>query len=341
MVPVITILMGAVLWGLTWWPIKSLSAQGLHGPVLTVIAYGAGALVLLPFLWRQRLRCRGHARLLWLIFLFGGFANLAYTIAMVHGQAIRVMLLFYLAPVWATLGGRYFLNEHIDALRFACLTLALTGAFLVLGGPAVFQSPPSLIDLLAISSGFGYAMNNLAFRRAQAVPVASKNAAMFCGCTLMALLVAIGGGLPLLPEAAPTVYAGAVLFGAVWLLLATGTAQYGVTHMAASRSAILLTLELPITIMSAALIAGERMSVMEMAGGVLILSSVVIESRRAGPISAPVGIVAGSSPCADATEDARNEAESGETAASRDAAQLRDGPMPCPRAQIGRLQVGK
>ena len=327
MVPVITILMGAALWGLTWWPIKSLNAQGLQGSVLTLIAYGAGALVLLPFLWRQRPRWQGYSRFLLLIFIFGGYANLAYTVAMVHGQAIRVMLLFYLAPVWATLGGRYFLGEHIDALRFTCLVLALTGAFLVLGGPALFNSPPSLIDLLAVSSGFGYAMNNLAFRRAQAVPVASKNAAMFCGCTLMAMLMAFGEDTPFLPEVSSATIGAGVLFGAVWLLLATGTAQYGVSHMAASRSAILLTLELPITIISAALIGGERMTPLEMAGGVLILSSVVIESRRAGPTSAPVGIVAGSSPEQDDMERA------GEPALAQQ--------KPGPQATADELPIGK
>ena len=50
--------------------------------------------------------------------------------------------------------------------------------------------------------------------------------------------------------------------------------------MEAGRSSIIIIMELITAVVSATLIAGERMSVPEMLGGVLILSAALIEALR-------------------------------------------------------------
>ena len=280
--PVLVLLASALLWGLTWWPLKYFHAQGIAGVPLILAAYGSVGLLMLPVFVIQRRRWRGQGHYLLLMLLLGGYANLSFATVMTYGEVVRAMVLFYLAPVWGVLGGRLFLRERIDVQRALGVALALLGALFILGGPQLFSAPPSAYDLLALTSGFTFAMNNVAFRATQSLPVASKVAAMFAGCLVMA------GGLTLwqaqpLPSLAPATWAWVVAFGLGWLLLATVATQWAVTHMEAGRAAIILITELIAAVASATLLGGETMSGVEMLGGTLILAATVLEAWRPAP----------------------------------------------------------
>lgn len=278
--PVLVLLASSVLWGLSWLPLKQINGMGIDGILLTLGAYGIMAVVLTPLLLRQRGQWLGHKKAMLMIFLLGGGANLAFTYALINGEVIRVMVLFYLLPVWGVLGGKFFLKERVDRWRWFGVLLAVTGAFIILGGFDALAGAPGWIDLIALLSGLLFAMNNLVFRAAAAVPVTSKITAMFYGCTgLAALLLALGAeALPAGVTADAWLALG--LYALVWLLAANFGSQWGVSHMEAGRSSIIIIMELITAVVSATLIAGERMSPWEMLGGVLILSAALIEALR-------------------------------------------------------------
>ena len=128
--PVVILLISSIGWGLTWLPLKLLSAEGMEGLTLILIAFGSAAIVLLPFTYRQWPHWDSNKRFLILIALFGGFANIAFQTAIFHGDVIRVMILFYLLPAWSVIGGYLFLKERIDTKRIITLLSALSGAFI-------------------------------------------------------------------------------------------------------------------------------------------------------------------------------------------------------------------
>jgi drug/metabolite transporter (DMT)-like permease len=272
----IAMLAGATMWGLTWWPMRVLRDTGIDPVALTLLSTGAAALALLPFALPQWRTLRLHPGALAIIAIFGGYANLSYTVAMVYGNPIRMMMLFYLAPIWALIGARVFLHEMLDWVRVVAVALAVLGALLTLGGPSLLQQAPALIDLLAISAGFSYAMSNLAYRHSHGVPVATKNTANFLGACVASLVV-----WPFVDVPAGALSAHpwlGIAFGLLWYLPAVGLTQYGVSHMPAVRSAILLTLELPIAAVTSWLIVGMVLSPMEMVGGALILAAALLET---------------------------------------------------------------
>jgi len=279
--PLIALLVGAIMWGLSWIPLKYFSAHGVHGVSLNLVAYGGLALLFLPLLWRQRAAWRGQGLTLLGIALLGGYANFAFTTGMALGEVVRVMVLFYLVPVWGVLGGRLFLGETLDRPRLLGVLLALTGALLILGGPAVLQGEVSWLDLLAISCGLAFAGNNIVFRARPQLPMGSKLAAMFLGCAAMAA-AGLASGVQDWPAASSAIWGWVLLFGLGWVVLATLGTQWGVTHMEAGRAAILIILELVVAVVSAMLIGGERMSPLEMAGGLLILGAALLEGWREG-----------------------------------------------------------
>lgn len=281
LLPVTLLVLSSFLWGCAWIPLRGLEGLGLSGLSMTAIAAGSAALCLLPLAARQRAAWRGRGAVgLLLIFLLGGYANLAFSTALVYGEVVRVMVLFYLLPVWGVAGGYFFLGERVGKLRLLAVGCALSGAVLVLGGFSAFRGSVSLLDLLAVSSGLAFAGSNLVFRARQELPLVSKAGAMLLGSSTLAAL-GLALGLQSTAGIQPAGIGWAVAYGIGWLLFATLGGQYGVTHLEAGRSSIIIIIELLAAVASAMLLGGERMSPLELTGGALILLAALIEARAA------------------------------------------------------------
>ena len=108
------------------------------------------------------------------------------------------MLLVYLSPVWALLGGALFLGEQVSWSRSLGVLMAITGAMMLLGGTRIFSSPLSAADILGLTCGVLFAAQNVAFRAAQGVPLLSKTLSIFATCALLAgaLTVVRHDGVP-------------------------------------------------------------------------------------------------------------------------------------------------
>lgn len=286
LLPVFTLLVASVLWGLTWLPLKHFGERGVQGAVVTLFAHGTVGVLSLPVLAARYALYRHRLWEMAVLVFFGGLANISFASAIVSGDVMRVMVLFYLLPAWGVLGGRFLLGERIDRLRASSLVLALGGALLVLGGPAVFSAPPSFVDLLAVVSGFALAANNVIFRKLEDVAISTKVSAMFAGSLAWALSVVVFGFSPI-PRGVDTgIWIEVVVFGLVWILLATAGTLYGVHHMEAGRASVLIIMELVTAVVSAAIIERTFPDPMACAGGVLILLSASLEGLRAPDVPA-------------------------------------------------------
>ncbi len=278
--PVILLFIASFGWGLTWIPIKFFHDNGLPGIALVLVAFTALAIVFLPFFIRQFSHWRSQWHFILLIAFFGGMANLAFQMAVSYGDVIRVMILFYLLPVWSVLGGRIFLHEKIDRLRMLAVALALTGAFMILGGVRIFDSPPGWIDFWAIVSGFALAMNNITFRATQSLNMISKVSAVFLGCALMAGIYYLLADVEL-PEAENTTLGLAVFYGIAWITLITFGTQWPVTKIEAGRASIIIVTELVVAVVSSAILLQQGLSLLEITGAVMVISAAILEGTRA------------------------------------------------------------
>lgn len=283
MLPVYLLFASSISWGLTWLPIKAFADAGLGGLALSLLAFGAGALALLPWLWRERVAWRGQRRAMAGIMLLGGFANLAFAAAMLHGEVVRVMVLFYLLPAWSTLGGHWLLGERAGLSGWLCVGLAAVGACLSLGGTSLWQGAFGWVDLLAIAAGLSFAANNLVFRACPSLPLASATAAMFSGCALLAALGLAVGLQPASRIGGDTALLAA-LFGLGWLLLASLVTQWCVMRLEARRAALIIIVELVTSVLSASWLGGDRLQPLEWAGAGLILLAALLEAARGGAV---------------------------------------------------------
>jgi drug/metabolite transporter (DMT)-like permease len=280
------LLFSSSLWGLTWWPLKFFATQGLSGPQLAMLSYGFAGLAGLPWLLRQRAHWRAQTGLLVLIALVGGWGNTAFVSAMVQGDVVRVMLLFYLAPAWSVMGGRLFLGERVSLRRACAVALSLGGAFLVVGGTAAFAAPVSAADLLAVTAGLAFSGNNILARKAQGVPIESKTVALLLGCGLTSLMMgwalAPHAGLSAITFSAVTFSPRLLLllatFSLLWMALVTFTWQWSVTRLEAGRSGVIAIAELVVALFTATLLGSESMTLLESLGAALIVCAAVLEA---------------------------------------------------------------
>lgn len=276
---VIILLMSAIGWGLTWLPLKGLNDMGLDGMQLILIAFASGSLLLSPWLIKQYSSWKNSIRLMLMITLTGGIANAAFQSAMYHGDVIRVMILFYMLPVWSVIGGRLILNEKIDFVRIIAVSLCLSGAYIILDVWHTSWQGITWIDILAIISGMALAATNILFRFTQRIPVMSKVSVMFIGCTvLIGLSFILATTKPILPDngAVPL----AILYGTVWLTLISIGTQWAVTQMEAGRSSVILVMELVAAVVSLALITKTELKVYEVMGGLMVISAAILEGSR-------------------------------------------------------------
>jgi drug/metabolite transporter (DMT)-like permease len=272
----------AFTWGVSWWPFRQLEARGLHALWATVLIYALAVVLITlarPAAWRELLRTPA----LWVLVLASGTTNATFNWAVTIGDVVRVVLLFYLMPLWAVLLARLLLKERLTPLAGLRVALALAGAAIVLwpaqGGVPL---PQALPEWLAVLGGFTFALNNVMLRREAQRSEAARALAMFTGGTLVAGALALGlalnGHVPWLP--APAWGWGLGAFGlALWFLLGNLALQFGAARLPANATAVVMISEVLFASVSAVWLGAGSLSLPLVFGGGLIVAAALLAAR--------------------------------------------------------------
>jgi len=269
------LLTGATVWGLVWYPFRLLDGMGVNGIAATAMVFMV-ALILGSIAYRRAFAGidRRALGLIW-IGLAAGWTNLAYVVAVIHGEVLRVMLLFYLAPLWTVFFARYFLGERLNKVSFAVMALALSGALVMLWRPELGTPwPKSTAEWIGISAGFAFALTNVLTRRASQASIELKALAVWFGVIVMCMIWAAfetphWNSIGQLPMAG---FAWLLLVGA-GIFLATIAMQYGLTHTPANRAIVILLFELVVVAITSYYWARESLTLREWVGGAMIVAA--------------------------------------------------------------------
>ncbi len=271
----------AFTWGVSWWPFRQLGALGLHALWLTGLIYAAAVAVLLLMRPGAAGQLLGQRRLWWLVLAAGG-TNACFNWAVSIGDVVRVVLLFYLMPVWTLLLSRALLGERISARGVLRVALALAGAAVVLwpqDGRLAAGAAGLLPDVLAVAGGFCFALNNVMLRREAAQPEAARALAMFCGGAAVSLALAgwltAGGTVPA-PPALTWAWALPALGLTAWFLLSNLALQYGAARLPANTTAVVMLSEVVFASVSAVLLGAGTLGVREALGAAMILGGALL-----------------------------------------------------------------
>lgn len=270
MLPVVGLLFAGTMWGLIWYPLRLFEDQGLHGLWATVLMYCGTLIIAIPVLakgWREWLT---HPVLFFFMALATGWTNIAFILAVLDGNVVRVMLLFYLSPLWATLLAVFFLGEHLSRRAYVILVIAMLGAVIMLWHESLgFPAPKDAADWLALSAGIAFAITNVLIHKLNDASVMVKTATGWLGVLFIAFILIIFTKQTL--AVSTEVIAGAWLLGAIVMTLMNVAVVYGVTNMPVHRSAIILLFEIVVGAVSSLWLTNEVIELREWIGGSLVI----------------------------------------------------------------------
>ncbi|MBT2323872.1 DMT family transporter [Variovorax paradoxus] len=282
----VALVINAFVWGVSWFPFRQIEAHGLHPVWATGLVY---AVIFLAMGWLRRHAWRAFAvhPALVLLGLAAGFTNVGFNWAVTQGDVVRVVLLFYLMPLWSVLLAWIFLGERPTPAALARVALALVGVAVVLKTPEVdWPVPASLPDWLAVAAGFAFAVTNILLRRLRAAPGESRALAMFGGCALVAVATALCGtalgAIAAPPLAAPGWLGWAVLLGAGFVF-ANICLQYGAARLAASTTSVIMLSEVLFASVSSVALGAGSMDTRIWIGGALIVLAALWSSFARTP----------------------------------------------------------
>jgi drug/metabolite transporter (DMT)-like permease len=279
LLPIVALMFNALVWGGSWWPLRQLEVRGLHPLWATVFVYLLAVLViglLRPRAFGQLLRTPS----LWLLMAAAGITNAAFNWGVVIGDVVRVVLLFYLMPLWTVLLARLLLHEPLTRAAALRVVMALAGAAIVLwpagAGEGDWPLPRALPDWLGLLGGISFALNNVMLRREAARPEEGRALAMFVGGVLVAGVLACSLAatqrLPWPPGPAPGWLLIALVLAALFLL-SNLALQFGAARLPANVTSVVMLSEVVFASASAIALGGGQLTAPRLLGGGLIVGA--------------------------------------------------------------------
>ena len=284
----LALVFNAFTWGLSWWPFRQMQAAGLHPLWLTGFIFLIAVAVLLvsrPAAWAELRRTPA----LWGLVLASGATNACFNWGVSIGDVVRVVLLFYLMPLWTVLLSHWLLGERISARGAFRVALALAGAVVVLWpvGDAASTAAAGaggtphawLPDALGLLGGFCFALNNVMLRREAHRSSGARALAMFGGGAVVSLALAAALTQAGLAPAPPPLAIGwglATLALAGWFMASNLTLQYGAARLPANTTSVIMITEVFFASASALALGAGTLGAREALGAAMIVGGALL-----------------------------------------------------------------
>ena len=276
----ITLMVGGAFWGLLWIPLRAIQDLGVEKAWATLLIFSAPAILLIPLsIYRWKIISAQLGTFL-AVGLFCGVSFSLYGMAVLLTEVNRVILLFYLTPLWGTLIGVFMLSERLTIQRIIALLLGFVGLLVVLDLGVKLPWPRNLGDWMAFFAGLTWARGSAVLYRAGTVKAIDQASSFVIGgavCTIVLILVT-GGALGAVPtsDAVVSSLPIAVLMAFIIPPVLVMTI-WPITLLTPGRAGILLMTEVIFGLTSAWLLANEVLGIRELFGTALILSATVLE----------------------------------------------------------------
>ncbi len=207
-----------------------------------------------------------------------------FNTAVMRSSAATTSLLGSNAPIFVGLGSWLLLRKKPHALFWAGLAASMGGIALMIwaaatpgDGGAARQSLSG--DLMAVAAAFCFAGYILAVSKArESMDTLTLNAVSMASATLALLPICLAIGAPLWDYSRDT-WIALLWLGIVTQVGAYLCIAYALGHLPATVVSIGLLAQAPLTAFLAALLLGEHLNALQLAGGTLVLAGIYIVTR--------------------------------------------------------------
>lgn len=282
----ILIASGASLWGTIGIFIKALYGNGLSSmEIVTLRAVSASLILIIYSLLKDRSLLKIHYKDLG---YFAGtgilsmvFFNWCYFTTIEETSISAAVVLLYTAPLFVIIISKSVFNEPITLQKIAAMIITIAGCSLISGLLPGFNLHISAKGLLTgIGSGFGYALYSI-FAKAAGKKYAPITITTYTFIFAASFLLA---GSFLFSGREIDFSKSLILYTAALGILPTAMAYIlytsGLKYVDTGKAAIIANIEPLVAIFIGTAFFGDRMTLYQAAGGMLILLSVLIAGKN-------------------------------------------------------------
>lgn len=282
--PSIILFVTTALWGIFWLPLRHIEAAGISGVWAVVVINLVPLFFLLPLVLYRRKDFFTDIKTKVLVGIAMGGGMAFYAIAFLYTSILRTTLLFYMSPIWATVLAMFLLKEKTNAGRWIAIAVAFAGLLLILSGKSDNGLAASLNrgDLFALLSGLFWGYGTVVIKKSSDIPAIDLVPSQYFWATIIAtgvLLTTVSHAEFQMPsmqqwiDSLPLVIGFYVVLVLPTIVICTRIAQI----ISPGRVCLLMMSEVLVAGVSAPLLAGESISVIEWLAGFLIITATLIE----------------------------------------------------------------
>ncbi len=278
--PIFSLLFGAFVWGIIWYPYRLMALAGVAGIYSSLYIFTLTLAIALPYFFITKKKISLRSKDFWFLSLVAGYTNISYVLAVIDGEVVRVMLLFYLSPVWTIFLAQFMLHEHTPKRHYIASFISLIGALIMFWEPGYMIHLNSKSDWFALSSGVGFAITNVTTRKHIHMTISQKALAIWLGVIIVAA-ICIAFDRNVMPTLDFFTFIDAlIMLGiALSLFFSTLLVQFGVTRIKAVEASSFFLFEILVAAISSYFLVGESISLKEWFGGFMIISGVILAAK--------------------------------------------------------------
>lgn len=270
-----------IVFGIYWIPLRLMSDAGISGLWAVMVFNVISFILVTPIIFRQwnsiipgRMRLHATACVC-------GLGYVLYIGAFLYTEVIRVLVLFYLMPIWGFALARIFIGEAITPARTACMVLGISGLMVICGIEQGFPFPSNAGDWMALLSGVVWAGVSLLILTDKHEPVNYGATFLFWGAVWALLLATFATGQGVLPVPSwtqlPEILIWMVPLAILVIIPAAFATLYAPSQLNPGVVGLLFMTEISVGTATAAWLAGEPFGLREVAGVILITLAGITE----------------------------------------------------------------
>ena len=205
-----------------------------------------------------------------------------YSESLLRGEIAKVVVLFYLAPIWGTILAKFILKQSFGLNRILSIILGLIGLEIIVGIEKGILLPSSVVEWIAIFAGISWSIGMTFFHLAKKTSSIEKTSVTgFIAAILFILFCLMPGGrtldFPIALMNTNIIYFWIIFFSFFWLLPSILLTYFSVEILDPGRINILLAFEVVVGFISAALLTNEIIGIRELLGAIFVVSSCFVD----------------------------------------------------------------
>ena len=281
--PNLAVIFSCLFWGTYWIPLRSIDSVNSGSVWPLFLSFLFLALILLKPLMKSITNIFINKNYFFLAGCFFAALGISlYSESLLRGEIAKVVVLFYLCPIWGTIFARFILNHSFTIKRIFSIILGIIGLEIIVGFDKGIILPSTTVEWIALLAGLMWAMSMTLFNLANTTSGVEKTSlTAFLIPFVYLFLCFIPGGknlaIPYSLLSIHPIYIWMILFAIIWLLPSILLTYFSVEVLDPGRINILLAFEVAVGFLSSALLTNEIIGFREYIGAIFVISACFVD----------------------------------------------------------------